>query len=425
MAGLRFAGDVRVEKVVVKTLRGLTQNITAQVIGIQIFEDLLSPFITGTIVVDDTLDLMNLFPFTGEELLELKLSTPTMEINGSIDKTFYITKMTDRQLVGDKRVVYQLHFTTIEAVLDLNKALSKTFNGLVSDIVATLLTDKKVGLQLSASDVVIEPTSNRTKYISNFWSPIKNIIYLTSQAINTSNKSPSYMFFQNRDGYNFVSLDALYKTAPIQEFVKDNYSRDDRGSGSVQNAEKDYKRITKLNIPVGIDYMDRMMSGVYGSRQYTHDIVTKRFASQNFDMLKNYKKREHLNPFPSASEHAIYRYGAATSFVPKYYSNFSNAADSTNSAIRQERSSIMKQAESTKIEITVPGRFDYTVGRKVKVTLMKSEPRTHADKDNEDKYFSGFYIISAVNHFIDGTQHECTMELIKDSLVMDLNEGAK
>jgi len=287
MAGLRFAGDVRVEKVVVKTLRGLTQNITAQVIGIQIFEDLLSPFITGTIVVDDTLDLMNLFPFIGEELLELKLSTPTMEINGSIDKTFYITKMTDRQLVGDKRVVYQLHFTTIEAVLDLNKALSKTFNGLVSDIVATLLTDKKIGLQLSASDVVIEPTSNRTKYISNFWSPIKNIIYLTSQAINTSNKSPSYMFFQNRDGYNFVSLDALYKTAPIQEFVKDNYSRDDRGSGSVQNAEKDYKRITK------------------------------------------------------------------------------------------------------------------------------------------DKYFSGFYIISAVNHFIDGTQHECTMELIKDSLVMDLNEGAK
>ena len=89
--------------------------------------------------------------------------------------------------------------------------------------------------------------------------------------------------------------------------------------------------------------------------------------------------------------------------------------------IENERISLMKQAEANKLEITVPGRTDYTVGQKVSVTLNKIEPISANDTDITDKMFSGYYLISAVNHYITRESHECNMELIKDSLQLNLD----
>jgi hypothetical protein len=85
----------------------------------------------------------------------------------------------------------------------------------------------------------------------------------------------------------------------------------------------------------------------------------------------------------------------------------------------------MKLAESGKIEITVPGRSDYTAGQKVSVTLNKIEPVNKEDDDQDlvDKMFSGFYIISAINHYVTRDRHECHMELIKDSLQMKIDRN--
>lgn len=418
---LRFAGDVSVGKVRVISQSGFYQDIANQIIGIQVFEDLLSPFITGTLIVKDSLDLINLFPFVGEEYVELDIKTPTLQ-KGNITGKFYIYKMTDREMLRDKQVVYQLHFTSQDALIDLNKSISKTFTGKVSDIANTLLTDKVNGIQ-SKNKNIVEETSNSTKYTSNFWSPIKNLLYLTEQAVNKNN-SPSYTFFENRDGYNFVSLEFLYKQPIIASFTFDNYIRDDRPlGGSVKNIEQDYKRIIGIKIPTGIDYIDRITSGVYGSRMYTHDIASKKISSKNFDMLQNSKKQNRLNEFPPASKKVIYRYGSTVMFKPKYYNNFSNFGDVTNSGIIQERISLLKQAESTKIQIVVPGRCDYTVGKKVYVKLNKIEPLSKTDKNTIDNMFSGNYIISAINHFITKEKHESTLELIKDSLLINLDKA--
>ena len=57
--------------------------------------------------------------------------------------------------------------------------------------------------------------------------------------------------------------------------------------------------------------------------------------------------------------------------------------------------------------------------------LNKVEPIRGKDTDITDKMFSGFYIISAINHSIDREMHECHMELIKDSLLMSVDKAAK
>lgn len=427
---IRFAGDVKIEKVEIVTSNRFGQDITNQVSAIQIYEDLYSPFITGNLIIDDTLDLINLFPFIGEEFLNLKLFTPSFdELKNKKEKIFdgryYIYKATERELLGDKRVVYKLHFISIEALVDLNKKISAPFEGKCSDIVKTIIQNP-IGLE-TKKNLVYEDTINGTKFVSNFWSPAKCINYVTEQAIN-KNSSPTYMFFENRQGFNFSSLETLTTTLPMQEFIYDKYTRDVRKNGqNIKNVEEDYKRIEDISIPTVYDYMERSRSGMFSSKMITHDIVTKKYNSVNFEMLKKFKDEKHLNSNPLASSSNITRSSATQFNIPKYYGNFNGYTDVTNTKTFQRRLSLMKQFEGNKIEIVVPGRTDYTVGKKVYVKLFKNTPLSSKEnvQDNIDEMLSGNYLIAAINHYITRERHECNMELVKDSLIIDLDKGRK
>jgi hypothetical protein len=416
---LRFAGDVSIDKVKIITAKGFYQDVGAQVINVQFYEDLFAPFITGSLILKDSLDLVNLFPFIGEEYLELEISTPTLDKN-NIKGKYYIYKMTNREMSGDKSVVYQLHFISVEAVVDLNKKTSRVFGDKISKLVEPFIKDKTFGLE-SNKKVVIEDTLNNTKYISNYWTPIENIMYLADTAINT-NRSPSYVFFENRDGFYFISLERLYTNAVFQDFVYDKYTRDDRpGGGSIRNPEKDYKRILEISIPTAFDYMDRIRSGMLSSRQVSYDVTKKTYSAKNYNMFQRFEQQKHLNKYPINSDRSIFRAASRIITYPKNFGNFNGFGDVTNAKSNQERLSLLKLAEANKINITVPGRCDYTVGQKIKLDLKRIEPLSKKDGDTTDKMFSGNYIIAAINHYVDREKHECYMEIIKESSMMDMN----
>ena len=416
---LRFAGDVSIDKVKIITAKGFYQDVGAQVINIQFYEDLFAPFITGSLILKDSLDLVNLFPFIGEEYLELEISTPTLDKN-NIKGKYYIYKMTNREMVGDKSVVYQLHFISVEAVVDLNKKTSRVFGDKISKLIEPFIKDKTFGLE-SDKKVIIEDTLNNTKYISNYWTPIENIMYLADTAINT-NRSPSYVFFENRDGFYFISLEKLYTAGVFQDFVYDKYTRDDRaGGGSVRNPEKDFKRILEISIPTAFDYMDRIRSGMLSSRQVSYDVTKKTYSAKNYNMFQRFEQQKHLNKYPINSDRSIFRASSRIINYPKNFGNFNGFGDVTNAKSNQERISLLKLAEANKINITVPGRCDYTVGQKIKLDLKRIEPLSKKDGDTTDKMFSGNYIIAAINHYVDKQKHECYMEIIKESSMMDMN----
>jgi hypothetical protein len=416
---LRFAGDVSIDKVKIITAKGFYQDVGAQVINVQFYEDIFAPFITGSLILKDSLDLVNLFPFIGEEYLELEISTPTLEKN-NIKGKYYIYKMTNREMTGDKSVVYQLHFISVEAIVDLNKKTSRVFGDKISKLIEPFVKDKTFGLE-SDKKVFIEETLNNTKYISNYWTPIENIMYLAQTAVNT-NKTPSYIFFENRDGFYFISLEQLYTNAVFQDFVYDKYTRDDRaGGGSIRNPEKDYKRILEISIPTAFDYMDRIRSGMISSRQVSYDVTKKTYTAKNYNMFQRFEQQKHLNKYPINSDRSVFRAASRIINYPKNFGNFNGFGDVTNAKSNQERLSLLKIAEANKINITVPGRCDYTVGQKIKLDLKKIEPLSKRDSDTTDKMFSGNYIIAAINHYVDREKHECYMEIIKESSMMDMN----
>lgn len=420
---LRFAGDVSVNSIKIVTRTGNSQNITAQVIGIQIFEDLFSPFMTGSLVLKESFDFINLLPFTGEEQVEVDISTPTLS-RGNIKGTFYIYKLTDRELLGDRAVTYQLHFISPEAIIDLNKKVSRVYTGKVNDVVADIVTNKTDGLQ-SSKRFISEDSARSIKFISNFWSPVKCINYAAQFAENVNN-SPSYLFFENRDGFYFTSLESMYVAEAVQQFTYDRYTRDKLPMGKdVRNVAEDYKRINSISIPTGFDYIDRIRSGMFASKATSYDLTKKKYRVKTYNMFDEYDNGKHLNKYNVASLNSIFRTNSATMIIPRYAEGFSGFGDATNFKSIQKRLSLLKAAQANKINISVPGRMNYTVGQKVEVKLNKVEPIRGRDTDITDKMFSGFYIISAINHSIDREMHECHMELIKDSLLMSVDKAAK
>ena len=417
---LKFAGDVSINKVKIITSKGFSQDITQQTIGIEYFEDLFSPFITGHLIIKDVLDLTGLFPLIGEEYVEIDFQTPTMD--SSIKGQFYIHKMSDRIITGDRTTVYELHFVSIELVVDLNKRISKTYKGKISDSVRRILTDTTDGLE-TKKQLFIEETSNSKTFVSPFWSPVKCITYCADVASN-QREVPSYLFYENKDGFHFETLDKLYAEPKIQDFTHDKYTRDEvPGGGSAMNIVEDYKRVLDLSIPKSFDYIDQVKSGALGSTATTFNITEKLYTEKTFNMFSVFNKQNHLNPNPIHSGAVLLKNNSALFHRNRQLANFSGTGFNSNFITLQERASLLKLANAHCVELTVPGRTDYTVGKKIQLDLTKMQPINDDDEiqDIVDRVYSGNYLISAINHSVTRERHECHMEIIKDSLMLNPN----
>ena len=429
-AELRQAGDVNIERVEILSLAsGASFDIKNQVITIQIFEDLFSPFTTGSMIIKDSLDLVNNLPYSGQEYVDLKIFTPTIDQSlgglGIIEDRFYIYKITDREYVADKSVVYQLHFISAEAVTDLNLSLSRPFKGKISNIASSIIKDKNY--LASDKQLIIEETKNETKFVSNYWAPTKCMNYILQQATNPNN-STTYVFFENREGFNFVSLDFLNDrdTYQIFKYGVPTTVVDSHG-GSTRVLEKEFQKILEINVSSGFDYIDRVRNATYASRQIVHDSTTKRYKTINYDYLAKFNegKEKRLNNFPITTDEVTARIGAKIIVTETENQLFTGFGDISQSRAIQDRISRMKQAEAFKVKIKVKGRTDYTVGQKIYLDINKAEPTASEDtpEDTKDKMFSGNYLISAINHYIDREAHHSYIEAIKDSLIFDLTTG--
>lgn len=417
---IKFAGDINVKSVVLKSLKTtFALDIINQILAVNIYEDLYSPFITGTISVKESLDLTSALPLIGEEIITLDIETPGLNVGVKGD--FYIHKITDKEYVSDRSVVYLIHFISKESIHDLTKKISRNFTGKPSEVASTIYRE-----YLTADkNVFIEPAANTVKYVSNFWSPVENLAFLSRKAL-TVNGTPSFLTYENNEGFNFRSLDSLYNQKSFATFNYDNSTRLNENNTSSRDINLDYSRITFLSSPIQYDYVNDTTQGVYASKLFSYDILTKQFVSSNYEYTDDYSDRKHMNKFQPRTDANIQKFNSRIDTQALCSEVFTGYGKGTTDYKVQERASILGISRNNTIEIDVPGRFDYTVGKRVTVFVPKMAPidgflaKASGKEDYTDKFLSGDYIISAINHKISRSAHSCYMELIKDSSNLDV-----
>lgn len=411
---LDHTGDVKFHYVNVKSLTGKTADVSDQVVTIEVYEDIFVPFRTMNVTLKESNDFLNLFPFIGEEFVEIKLETPTT--GKFIEGLFYVYRVSDRIQTRDKEVVYALKCISYEWLADINTKISKSFKGKCSDIAKELIQD---GLATS-KNVYLTETTNKTAFTGGFWSPIKCLNHMAKIAVG-KNDSPTFLFFENKDGFVFECINDLLVNEPFQQFVKDNMTRqpeDDTGF-TRRNPEEEYKRILSMTTPDTGDFMDNMMNGMYKTTLWSHDGTKKYGIEENIYEIDKDDSQNLLNENKGYTENTPAVKNSKFMMVPKKMFLYNDIDNTTNDMHHQKRVAFFNNLMKFKVNLLVFGRTDYTIGQvmelwipKMNQTLEDGDP----DKDNEDEVLSGKYLLIALAHHFTREGHRCSMELVKNSM---------
>jgi hypothetical protein len=420
---LSYAGQYNLIQADVLQPGGFALDIRDQIQLITVYEDLYSPLLSGNLVMLDTADLPNLFGQAGSDLFRLKIKTPSMDKQYTIDRLFHIYRLSDREQVNERSQTYVYHFVAVESLLDSNTTISKTFRGRAEEIVQKIMktsinTDIKIN---------VDTTTNEFTYTSNHWAPFKNIVYCSSNAIAEKTKTPDLIFFENRDGLNFKSLTGLCKEEPIMYFTSDNSLSQIEGEGVnagdvVKNLEVDYRNISLVLANNYYDYIKTKSRGAFSTRMFSYDMTSKDITDTTYNTNKDKRAKLNTAPFykPTLIDNSYL--GANSTIMlnqSHHYKLYDETKEVSDFEVKQQRISILQQMQFQKIEITVFGRTDYTVGKTVKVDInsLRQFDKTVPDSDIFDNMLSGKYLISAVAHrFNREGKHECTLELSRDSV---------
>lgn len=408
-AGLSFAGEYVIEECTIETREGIALDIVNQISGVIVYEDLFSPYMSGTLFVRDTHELPNIMGKTGMSILKLKISTPSFPENTKINGFFHVYKQADREITKQREQVYTLRFMSIEAIND-NYSISKSFLGAPESIAEDILRKYLKSRKPLNSTV----TSKQIKYVSNFWGASKNFYYLCEHAVKTAQIS-NFMFYENRDGFNFKNITDIASENIVQTFSYNDYATvsksDVQPNIVIKDKNLDYQKILEYKIDVTYDYETDRRLGSIKSVLYAADPILKSYRRMTYDMGNDRAPKLNGSFFYTPTTIAL------TDDVIRSqnrYHNVFDRGDSSNLDILQIRTAQIRRLQSSKIEIEVIGRTDYTVGKKVYVNLPLIKVVDN-DDETEDQLYSGFYIISAIAHRFSTDKHLCTIELIKDS----------
>jgi hypothetical protein len=388
---------------------------------LNIFDSVLTPCMSGNILIKDSVGLAKRLLFDGSEFIDVDISKDTERVGTNISKTFRVFKQSDRSNLNQTTEVYILHFVSEEMVYSEQQKITQAYNGMYSDIANSVLIDY---LKIPKTKIgIIEQTKGIHNAVVPLLSPIDTMNWLTKRSV-SENDLADYLFFENKLGFNFVSLTKLFslKTLLDINFTPKNLS---------DSVQEEFLGVRDYNMSTSFDILENTKNGFYSNRFVGFDILTRTLVESDLG-IKNHYKGKHLNdkptvfvstnregkdaglmPFSKVSLYPFQLYRNYQEYVKSNDSKKSLLIDETHKYIPQ-RKAILHNLLQRKMNISLPGNFLISSGFVLNVNAHSFS--THEDKtEKNDKSFSGKYLIVATRHVIKPNIHETFCELATDS----------
>ena len=452
--GLQRAGEVRIEQLKLINASDEVIDLSEFIIELNLYEDLFKNYLHGNLVLTDSRNIIDKYNIHGEEFLNIKLRTPSFPDTNVIEKTFRVYKLTDRTIVRDKNTQnFVLHFISVEFFYDVNLPLFAPFEGTVTDVAGKIFSDflaTSRNFNVSESDntisenpkgtdlIIINESSNKVKFISPGWSPLKCINWLASKAIPKDGVAKNFIFFESNKNFYFGTLENLFRDAHESKNYLGRYlisASNVREDKSSQNVAREMFLAKDVEMVESTDYIKNYTNGYLGNRLIYLDVFSKEYQLIDYDHTANYEKQFHSSgkgteAKPIFNKDTFKNFATNISFYPKNPKLFDNYKDNINEKmgeIHGNRLSSMLELTNIKMNMTVPGRTDAEVGRIIyfEYPSMGAKDEKDTESSSQDKLYSGYYIISAIHHRVTKMEHEMIMEVIKDSLYVDKESDMK
>ena len=293
---LQYAGEFILEKCELISSSGIAADISKVVVEINIFEDIFSNSLTGSIIITDTNNLADNMPIIGQEYISLKVVTPSLR-DDAIDftKNVFCVFESNRTPSSTNSEVIELKICSPELLRNHRTRVSKSYEQTADQIVKSVMENEKY--INTKKDLYIEPTLGIRKILSPNYHPFHLIRNLTRESMSAKNDSPHYLFFENMHGFHFRSIQSLYDDGIQGEFHYGDKGTDEVYFEGVSDAGKivqSYKRILSLSVPRKNNSLFDIMGGMLGSKLIMHDIYNKKYNTSTFSYFDDHDKHERL-----------------------------------------------------------------------------------------------------------------------------------
>jgi len=444
MSGIRSAGEYQLTDLKLFTGSGEVVNLDNIYVSLDIYENMFSNGLTGTLMIVDTNNLIMNAPITGQEFLSFKIKTPTID-NVSIDFTKHVMTVYKIDLRTAERgnEVIQLHFCSPELLRNSRTRLSKSYEGNISDIVRKVLEDAKS--VNTKKDLFIEDTLGLKKIVSPNKNPYSLIRDLTTDAI-AINGSPHFVFFENIDGIHFRTLDSLYNQGSTGEFIASDRGTIDFQKGGVTNIEEDLKRVLDYQMASNNDTKRNIKSGMFGSKTISHNIYEKNFNVKIYDYFEEFEKYgrvsagksdfpiynkapvDFANNLSSFNDAKIYMHSTSkdsSGFDTQHYkgTNTNYTPNDIQKTIAFRTAKNTELDNGVKINMEINGNTTIRTGSIIDFQLPIVG--TNHTGDNFDIYHSGKFLITKARHNFNRTTnaYKIYLSTVKDSFNKELPDG--
>ena len=434
--GVFYTQDFSLDTINFLTASGQKFDLRKLLIELCYYEDIYSFSISGYLTVQDGQGFVELFQLTGNEFLELDFGKIKGAIN-NIKQTVRVYKVEDRKPSGNMNTEsYKMYFCSEELMLSEQTKISKSVVGTkISDIIKGILSNSNSGLFVDSEKIAtIEETTGVYDFIIPRLKPFEAISWLSNYArpasANQKDQVADMLFFQNRDGFNFRSLQSMYKQ-PIYGTYK--YQLKNLGDKEQSFKEK-MNTILDYEFVKTFDMLNDINQGTFANKLISIDTVSRVAKTTTYNYGSN--KSEHMNPglvsnelrnrlgfTQSTSPDASFKVMTGNSVqVDAPYIKQIPGSFAKNIAVETyvpNRTAQISLANYTVMKMTIPGDPGISVGRTIDVNLLTLKPTKSSKGLNE--FYSGTYLVTAVRHIIQPTVYQTVVEIAKDSSVKNYN----
>jgi len=306
--------------------------------------------------------------------------------------------------------------------------ISKRYkNSLISDNVKDILTNYLKTPSSKIPSGNFETTYGKYDFVIPTLKPYDAINFMTNYARpNPSNPGADMLFFENRYGFNFRSLQTMMKQEPYYTYTYKPKNTDSKDlNTSVYN-------VTTYEILDSFDTLNGITTGTFANQLISANPLTREKKVTNFDYGVYQQKSKNLNPYPII-DNSINRKGdglnkTSQAVLKLIFSNFDSKSTPAINALPGAmgndiyaetyipyRTAQLALANYTRIRMSVPGDPNLTIGKVITFNLLTRRPNSL----DLDKYYSGNYFITGVRHLIGGqnlNEYKTILEITKESV---------
>lgn len=413
-----------IKKCLIYSNRGSgSSDVSSGIVDFSYFESILDTTVRFSIIIVDTGNssdgqnseaVLYKLKLSGFEKVELEfVDNYDNELKFVGENCLYINKI--KNIIShSEKTIFTIDLVSKEYLADqfLKSEVYQRFDGEITSSVSKILTE----ILSTQKNIISDPTSNTLNFYGSGKRPFDLISEIATVSVpQNSESSAGYFIFENYDGFNFRSIEALFKSPASKSFIYNSTTLLPKGYDSKIIS---YKSIRTINV------QENLNSGAYGGRLETFNPYTHVFNPATKEVENDSQEPRGGEEFPKISPDFSF-YG---SLSKRFYHrmDIGQLASGNKSAQLQKRKKENLDSKQTivqssmtynkiftlSVEISVPGDYSLRSGNLIHCDFPEQSSKKNIETEKE---LSGIYMICDLCHHITPTSSITKMVLIRDS----------